>query len=51
MVNDVPRLVSLKKQNGKVVADTLFTYSEQNPLAKEVMLFSDIGEIGFTSPF
>ncbi|WP_195655862.1 clostripain-related cysteine peptidase [Bacteroides sp. 1001136B_160425_E2] len=37
MVNDVPRLVSLKKQNGKVVADTLFTYSEQNPLAKEVM--------------
>lgn len=37
MVNDVPHLVSLKKQNGKVVADTLFTYSEQNPLAKEVM--------------
>ena len=37
MVNDVPHLISLKKQNGKVVADTLFTYSEQNPLAKEVM--------------
>lgn len=37
MVDDVPHLISLKKQNGKVVADTLFTYPEQNPLAKEVM--------------
>ena len=24
-------------KNGKVVADTLFTYDEQNPLDKEVM--------------
>ena len=37
MVNDVPHLISLKKQNGKVVADTLFTYAEQNPLDKNVM--------------
>lgn len=37
MVNDVPHLISLKQKNGKVVADTLFTYDEQNPLDKEVM--------------
>ena len=37
MVDDVPHLISLKKQNGKVVADTLFTYPEQNPLDKNVM--------------
>lgn len=37
LVNDVPHLISLKKKNGKVVADTLFTYGEQNPLSKEVM--------------
>ena len=37
MVDDVPHLISLKKKNGKVVADTLFTYTEQNPLDKNVM--------------
>lgn len=37
MVDDVPHLISLKNQNGKVVADTLFTYTEQNPLDKNVM--------------
>lgn len=37
MIDDVPHLISLKKQNGKVVADTLFTYPEQNPLDKNVM--------------
>lgn len=37
MLNDVPHLISLKKKGDKVVADTLFTYQEQNPLAKEVM--------------
>lgn len=37
MVDDVPHLISLKKQNGRVVADTLFTYPEQNPLDKNVM--------------
>lgn len=36
MVNDVPHLISLKQKNGKVVADTLFTYDEQNPLDKEL---------------
>ena len=37
MKNDLPHLISLKQKNGKVVADTLFTYAEQNPLDKEVM--------------
>lgn len=37
MVNDVPHLISLKQKNGKVIADTLFTYAEQNPLSKDVM--------------
>lgn len=37
LVDDVPHLVSLKKKDNKVVADTLFTYAEQNPLAKDVM--------------
>lgn len=37
MVDDVPHLISLKNRNGKVVADTLFTYAEQNPLDKNVM--------------
>lgn len=37
MVDDVPHLISLKNQNGEVVADTLFTYAEQNPLDKNVM--------------
>ena len=37
LVNDVPRLISVKKKSGKVVADTLFTYPEQNPLEKKVM--------------
>lgn len=37
MVDDVPHLISLKNKNGKVVADTLFTYAEQNPLNKDVM--------------
>lgn len=37
LVNDVPHLISVKKKNGKVVADTLFTYPEQNPLDKKVM--------------
>lgn len=37
LVNDVPHLISLKKKNGVVVADTLATYPEQNPLNKEVM--------------
>lgn len=37
MVNDAPHLISLKKVKGKVVAETLHTYPEQNPLAKDVM--------------
>lgn len=37
LVNDVPHLISLKKKNGRVLADTLFTYQEQNPLDKNVM--------------
>lgn len=37
MVDDVPHLISLKNKDGKVVADTLFTYAEQNPLDKNVM--------------
>lgn len=37
LVDDVPHLVSLKKKDNEVVADTLFTYAEQNPLAKDVM--------------
>lgn len=37
LVNDVPRLISLKQKDGKVIADTLFTYAEQNPLDKKVM--------------
>lgn len=37
LVNDVPRLISLKKVGSKVVADTIFTYKEQNPLDVEVM--------------
>lgn len=37
LVDDVPHLVSLKKKDNKVIVDTLFTYAEQNPLAKDVM--------------
>lgn len=37
MVDDVPHLISLKQKDGKVIADTLFTYAEQNPLSKDVM--------------
>lgn len=37
MDDDVPHLISLKKVGDRVVADTLFTYDEQNPLKKEVM--------------
>lgn len=37
MVDDVPRLISLKNKNGQVIADTIFTYPEQNPLDKTVM--------------
>ncbi|MDD3040700.1 clostripain-related cysteine peptidase [Bacteroides sp.] len=37
LVNDVPHLISLKKVGSKVVADTIFTYEEQNPLDIEVM--------------
>ncbi|EJX09163.1 clostripain family protein [gut metagenome] len=37
MVDDVPRLISVKKTGERVVADTVFTYEEQNPLDKQVM--------------
>lgn len=37
MVNDAPHLISIKKEGDKVVADTLHTYSERNPLSKDVM--------------
>lgn len=37
MRNDVPHLIRLHKQNGKVIADTLFTYPERNPVSKAVM--------------
>lgn len=37
MDNDVPRLISIKKIGERVVADTVFTYEEQNPLDKRVM--------------
>jgi hypothetical protein len=35
--NDVPHLIHVSKVNGKVVADTIYTYREQNPLEKSVM--------------
>lgn len=37
MVNDAPHLISIKKEGGKVIADTLHTYSERNPLFKDIM--------------
>jgi len=35
--NDVPHLIHVSKVSGKVVADTIKTYEEQNPLDKTVM--------------
>ncbi|NDV84903.1 clostripain-related cysteine peptidase [Bacteroides sp. 51] len=37
---DAPQLIHISKSDGKVVADTIYTYNEQNSLKKEVM--SDI---------
>lgn len=37
MKNDTPHYIRLRKQSGRVIADTLFSYSEQNPLDKDVM--------------
>ncbi|NDV66969.1 clostripain-related cysteine peptidase [Bacteroides sp. 224] len=34
---DVPRLIRVTKLNDKIVADTIITYPEQNPLDKEIM--------------
>jgi hypothetical protein len=36
-INDVPHLIHVSKLNDKVVADTVHTYSEQNPLEKRIM--------------
>lgn len=36
-VNDVPKLLSIRNENGKVVEKTIFTYNEQNPLSIDVM--------------
>lgn len=37
---DVPQLIHISKSKGEIVADTIYTYNEQNSLKKEVM--SDI---------
>lgn len=37
MVDDAPHLISIKKVGDRVIADTLYTYSERNPLSKDVM--------------
>lgn len=44
MKADVPHLIRIYKNKGKVIADTLYTYPEQNPLSKEVMggVFSEM---------
>lgn len=36
--NDVPRLVHIKKYKGEVIADTIHTYPERNPLKKINMI-------------
>lgn len=35
--NDAPRLIHISKSSGKVLADTIYTYEEQNSLKKEVL--------------
>lgn len=37
MKRDVPHFIRIYKNGGKVIADTLYTYPEQNPLSTEVM--------------
>lgn len=37
LVRDTPHLIQIQKRNGVVIADTLYSYQEQNPLNAQVM--------------